>query len=608
MPDILNHVFFNIKKIITANLPFVILIAILFGYLIVRAVPENRWNGWKCCSTQMLLTARFWARDGLFNHYLLGLNQGYGKIIRYFDEPELQHHAHGAVASNLLAQKLYYTHYPSFYIAPLALMMKLGIDSLFVFKLLAIVTSLVGLAFFYAFIKLISNKLIAFITALYFALSPVFISNADIMEYLPIEDALGFSIMFLSIFFLSRLKLKKFAYYKTYLTVIWTLSFLLSLVSYNSIIFIFIWLAGLTAIYFWRANFTHKKIIFISFLAFWALAPILGVAIHLIQNAAYLGWSDMWLDIYGTYISAGNSAKLDLPTRTEGMIRPFFSITGIYNFYTLIAPYGVSKIKQIFLPNSIPLIYIFSFLTVFIIAIIIKIRKKLSGLYCPSLIIMLLLLAAPLSQTFFLPFVGYRDYMGRLAAPFVGIVIGSIAYNIFLLLKELNYLTLIKRFFLFFAFFIIGLLFAIQITLSFIQPLPTSLSNSEIRFTQYVKNITAGEKAVFMIDKRDMSVDDKELEMRKSYISSFNYFVGDYLIWAYYLDTPLLNFIKTDDLVKDLIFLEKRAEFPFIAVVTSDSKVLIDEIYQKLRANQLPLKPVVMVENRYLFIVSPSIP
>ena len=608
MSDILNHLFVSVKKTIAANLPFVILIAILFSYLAVRALPENRWNGWKCCSTQVLLTARFWARDGFFNHYLLGLNQGYGKIIRYFDEPELQHHAHGAVASNLLAQKLYYTHYPVFYIAPLAFMMKLGIDSLFVFKLMAIISSLAGLAFFYAFIKSISNKIAAFIATLYFAVSPVFTSNADILEYLPLEDVLGFSIMFLSIFFLSRLKLKKFAYYKTYFAVIWALSFLLSLVSYNSTIFIFIWLAGLTATYFWREKLFHKKIIFLSLLAFLASAPILGFAIHLIQNATYLGWSDMWLDIYGTYISAGNSVKLDFITRIEGVIRPFFSMTGIYNFYTLIAPYGLSKIKQIFLPNSIPLIYIFSFLTVFTIAIIVKIRKKLSGLYWPPLSITLLLLAAPLSQTFFLPFVGYRDYMGRLAAPFVGVLIGSVAYNTFLLLKEQNYLTLTKRFFLFFSFFAIGLLFAIQITLSFIQPLPTSLSNSEIRFTQYVKNITAGEKAVFMIDKRDMSVDDKELEMRKAYISSFNYFPKEYMIWAYFLDMPLLNFIKTEYLIKDLIFLEKRAEFPFTVIVTSDSKVLIDEIYQKLRANQLPLKPVEMVENRYLFIVSPSIP
>src|SRR3989344_1286863 len=167
MSDILNRLFVSVKKIITANLPFVILIAILFGYFTVRALPENRWNGWKCCSTQMLLTAGFWARDGLFNHYLLGLNQGYGKIVRYFDEPELQQHAHGAVASNLLAQKLYFTA------------------------------------------------------------SPVFMSNADIIEYLPLEDALVFSIMFLSIVFLNRLNLKNFNYYKTYLAAIWGASFLL---------------------------------------------------------------------------------------------------------------------------------------------------------------------------------------------------------------------------------------------------------------------------------------------------------------------------------------------------------------------------------------------
>lgn len=596
-----------LKKTITANLPFVVLIAILFSYLTVMALPENRWNGWKCCSTQMLLTARFWARDGLFNHYLLGLNQGYGKIIRYFDEPELQQHAHGAVASNLLAQKLYYTHYPSFYIAPLALMMKWGIDSLFIFKLLAIIASLFGLAFFYAFIKSITNKTVAFIAALYFALSPIFIGNADIMEYLPLEDALLFITMFISITFLIRLKFKKFNYYKTYLAAIWALSFLLSLVSYNTTIFIFIWLVGLTFIYLRRESPANKKFIFIFLASFFALAPISGFAAHFIQNAAYLGWSDAWLDIYGTYISSGNSAKLDLLTRTEGVIRPFFSMTGLYNFYTLMAPFGLSKIKQIFLPNSIPLAYILPFLALIIITIIVKIRKNLQSSNWPPLNITLLLLAAPLGQTLFLPWTGYRDYMGRLAAPFIGVIIGSVAYNIFLLIKERRYLSLVKKFILFTAFIVIILLFAIQITLSLARPLSFSLSDSEIRFTQYVKNMAAGEKAVFMIDKRDTSIDSEELKMRKAYISSFNYFINDYLIWAYYLDTPLLNFMKTEYLVKDLLFLEKRAEFPFSAIVTSDSGVVIDEIYQKLRAKRLPLKPIETVENRYIFIVSPSI-
>ncbi|MFH1990702.1 MAG: hypothetical protein ABIJ19_02495 [Patescibacteria group bacterium] len=593
-----------IRKIIIANLLFVILIAILFGYLTVRALPENSWNGWKCCSTQMLLTARFWARDGLFNHYLLGLNQGYGKIVSYFDEPELQQHAHGSVASNLLAQKLYYTHYPSFFIAPLALMMKWGISSLFIFKLIAIITSLAGLVFFYAFAKTISNKLVAFIAVLYFAVSPVFTSNADILEYLPLEDALRFFIMFISVLFLIRLESKKFGYYKTFLATIWASCFLLSLTSYNSTIFIFTWLAGLTVVYLWRTKFTHKKIIFISLLALLASAPIFGFAIHLVQNAAYLGWHDMWLDIYGTFMSIGNNTKLDILTRVEGIIRPFFSMTGIYNFYTLIAPLGFSKIKQVFLPHSIPLVYILLLLIIFIVAIIVKIRKKLQGLNWPSLNIMLLLLAAPLSQTFFLPFTGYRDYMGRLVAPFVGIVIGSIAYNSFLLLKERNSLSPIKRLFPFIALVVVALLFAIQITLSLVQSIPTPLSNSEIRFTQYVKNITAGEKAVFMINERDISVDNEEFEKRKAYISSFNYFT-DYMIWAYFLDMPLLNFIKTDYLIKDLLFLRKRAEFPFFAIVISDSNVLINEIYKKLRANQLPLKPIEKIENQYFFIIPP---
>lgn len=597
-----------LRKIITANLPFVILIAILFSYLTVMALPENRWNGWKCCSTQMLLTARFWARDGLFNHYFLGLNQGYGKIIRYFDEPELQQHSHGAVASDLLAQKLYYTHYPSFYIAPLALMMRWGIDSLFIFKLLAIVTSLAGLAFFYAFIKSISNKIAAFIAALYFALSPIFIGNADIVEYLPLEDALLFMTMFVSAVFLIRLRLKKYDYYKTYLAVIWALSFLLSLVSYNTTIFIFIWLVGLTLIYLWREKPVRKKIIFIFLFALWALAPVLGFAIHFIQNAAYLGWSDAWLDIYGTYLGAGNSTKLDLLTRTEGVIRPFFSMTGIYNFYTLMAISGLSKIKRIIFPHSIPLAYVVPFLAIFIVAIIIKIRKNLKSSNWPPLNITLLLLTAPLGQTLFLPWTGYRDYMGRLTAPFTGVIIGSVAYNIFLLLKERKYLSWVKKFFLLVAIIVIISLFAIQILLSWAMPLSFSLSDSEIRFTQYVKNVIAGEKAVFMIDAKDTAVSDEELKMRKARISSFNYFIRDYLIWAYYFDMPLLNFTKTEFLVKDLLFLEKRAEFPFSAIVTSDSESLIDEIYEKLRAQQLPLKPIETVENRYLFIVYPSVP
>lgn len=605
MSDVLSRLFSSIKKTVATNLPFVILIVILFGYLVVRGLPENRWNGWKCCSTQVLLTARFWARDGFLNHYILQINQGYGKTVRFFDEPGLQHHAHGTVAGNLLgAQKLYYTHYPSFYIIPIALLMKLGVNSLFVFKLLAIIASLFGLIFFYAFAKLISNKAVALIATLYFAVSPIFTGYADILEYLPLEDMLRFLIIFLSILFLIRLKLKKFDYYKTCLGTIWISYFLLSLTSYNSTVFIFIWLLGLTLICLWHAPINGKKLVFIFLTILWASAPILGFGMQLIQNAAYFGWRNVWLDIYGTFISVGNNANLDFLTRIEGIIRPLFSMTGIYNFYTLLTPLGIAKIKQAFLPHSIPLVYVLLLLVIPIIVAIVKIRKLKSSSW-PSLSIMLLLIAAPLSQTLFLPLTGYRDWMSRLFAPFVGIIIGSITYNSFLIFKEYN-LNFIKKFLIVLVFVFVMLLFIIQITLSYTQvvaPSNSPLSDSDITFSRYVKNIDSGEKAIFMINKRDISIDKKQLEIRKVYISPFNYFT-DYMNWAYFFDAPLLNFIKTDDLVKDLLFLRKRAEFPFTAIITSDNKSLINEVYKKLNANRLPLKPIEEFENRYFFTIS----
>lgn len=606
MPDTLNRLFSTIKKTITANLPFVILIAILSGYLTVRALPENNWNGWHCCSTQALLTARFWARDGFLNHYFLQISQGYGKIVRYFDDPELQHHAHSnpAIGGLLKVQKLYYTHYPSFYIVPIALLMKLGINSLFIFKLLAIIASLAGLVFFYAFAKLISNKIIALIAVFYFAVSPIFISFADILEYLPLEDALRFLIMFLSILFLRRLKLKSLGYYKTFLGVIWVSYFLLSLTSYNSTVFIFTWLAGLTAIYLWRANIVYKKTVFVSLLALWVSAPVLGFAIHLIQNVVYLGWHNMWLDIYGTFTSVGNSAGLDLLTRIEGIIRPFFSATGIYNFYTLAAPFGLSKIKQVIMPLSIPLVYILPFLMVFVIMIIVKIRKFKSSNW-PFLGIILLLLAAPLSQTFFLPLTGYRDQMGRLAAPFIGIIIGSVTYYTFSFWRKWGGLILAKKIFLFIISIVLMSLFAIQITLSFVQavsPSSSPLSDSDIAFTQYVKNITAGEKAVFMINTFDTQIPEEELKKRWAQYNPIHY-QGNYKIWEYYFDMPLLNFTKTSYLIRDLLFLEKRAEFPFTAIVTSDDNILISELYEKLQFKRLPLSPIKILENRYYFLI-----
>lgn len=602
------------KPILAANLPFVILIIILFGYLTVRALPENHID---LDSAQALLAARYWARDGFTKHYFLQLPSGYGKIVRYFDEPELQQHAGGTITGSLIGNKIYYTRYPSFYIIPTALIMKLGIKSLFLLRLLPIVVSILSLIFLYIFIKLITNKVIAFIAALYFGISPIFITSADSLYYYPFEDMWRFLILMLSI-----LAIKKFKYHSKpdlretkiiwYLLFIWIAYFLMALTSFDSTFFIFIWLSGLSLYYFYNLNNlskSHKIKLFLFFIALWSSAPIFAFAIQQIQNAAYLGWHNVWPNIYGAFVAAGNNSKLDFYFRSESLIRPFFSMIGLLNFYTLIAPLGIAKLKQGFIASSIPtaaILPIFIFLAMFSI---IKL-KKITAVAMPKKSILTLLTVAPLVQTFILPFTGFRDYMGRLTAPFIGIIIGIMVWMLFLAFTKNNSLTVLnKMLFLILAIFI-TMLFAIQVILN-IEPRLYSayapLPDNEITFSKSMQNIVAGEKAVFMINTADTQVSTKELEKRySSLISPRNYFISHYMIWEYYFDMPLLNFTRTSYLIKDLLFLEKRTDYPFTAIVTSDNLVLITEVYKNLKIKQFSLSKMEKMNNRYFFTVGPK--
>jgi len=161
-----------IKRVIAANLLFAIFLTVIATFLIIRALPENHMD---MASAQTILAVRWWARDGFLVHYFLQLPSGYGKLVKYFDDPQLQQHAKGSINGSLIGSKIYYTRYPSLYILPIALTMKLGINNLFLLRLWAIVASLLSLIFFYAFLKLITNKIVAFTAALYFGISPIFI-------------------------------------------------------------------------------------------------------------------------------------------------------------------------------------------------------------------------------------------------------------------------------------------------------------------------------------------------------------------------------------------------------------------------------------------------
>lgn len=595
----------TIKNFIKDNRLFVIFLIIITLILLVRALPENHLD---FTSTDTLLSARWWAREGFSRHYFLQLVAGYGKVVRYFDEPELNDHASGSVLG-VGQHKLYAAHYPSMAVVPVAFLMNIGIKKIFLLRLPAIVASIFGLVFLYAFIKkLFSNKYIALIAAFYFGISPIFIKWADSIDFIPLGDFWSFLILLLSInafqYFNNNQEPFKTKKACLYLSAIWISQLLLLLSSYHATFFTFAWLLGLTAFYIYKNRSIKHRILFFLLLAlFWASAPIIGFALRMLQSVWYLGWQGAWVDVLSIFFAAGNREGLGFITRLEGMIKPFFSMTGLLNIYAVLAPLGLSKLKNIIIGARISPLYVLSLLTILGAVIALKLKKN-TNYKIPHPYLITLLAAAPLVETFFLPFTGYRDYMGRLVAPFIGIIIGILAWMLFLAFKKKSLTTFSKFLFSFFSLIII-LLFIIQIVLnnySYLYIPYAPIPDNDIVFAKAMQNIGNGEKAVFMINTYDTQIPEEELKKRGAQYDPAHY-QGNYKIWEYYFDMPLLNFTNTSYLIKDLLFLKRRAEFPFTAIITSDDLNLINKLHEKLNLKQLSLSSVKTLYNRYFFIV-----
>ncbi|GEM_PF-1347384 len=595
------------KKILTANLLFVIFLAIMASILIVLAVPENTMD---VDTAQTLLSARYFARDGFLKHYFLQLPSGYGKITQYFEE--LQQHAGGDVNGSLIGKKLYYTHFPSFYIIPTALMMKLGIENLFSLRLLYIIFSLLSLTFLYVFIKIITNKYIGFIAVLYFDISQNFLAYAKVINFVPVENMLRFLILMLSIFAINHIKSATASSKITrrYILSIWLFYFLLAITSYNSTFFIFAYLVGLSTIYIYKLPISHKIRTLSLLVILWASAPVLGFALQVIPNMAYLGWHNFWLDIKGAFIASGNSSKISFISRiTDYSIRPFVIMSGLYNFYilTVWSPYSkiqsalsvlysLPKIKRHFLPSSTPIAFILPFMIALVIVAFYKL-KKISGYVIHSLEIPTLLLIASFAQTLLLPIGSVRDDAASMTAPIIGIIIGSLVWMLFLAFSKVKFGG--KILIIFMSVMVLSL-FAVQIVLdtsSYFGPNHIPLSNNEISFAKNMQKVAEGEKAVFMVNTFDTQLSEAELKHRFATIDPKE-FVTHYRNYEYYFDMPLLNFTKTSYLVKDLLYLKKRADFPFTAIITSDNLDLINEL--RLNLKHLSLTPVKVVSNMNL--------
>jgi len=536
------------------HLPFIFLILILAVYLDTKAIPENGWDGWRA-DAQVLLSAKHWANDGFFKSYFLFLPQGYSKTVRYFDDPELRQHARGITTGGFIGKRLYYTHYPFGYIIPSALLMKLGIESRFWFRLLEILFSLIGLVFLYWVFNLISNHWVAFLGVLYYSVSTLFLDYADSLAAMPLEEFLRAIIIFLSILVLKNGQKK----YLNYL--IWIFYFILSLSSYDSTFFIFAWLVGLDILFNKKFNW--------RLWTFWAAAPILAFAVQLLQNYLYLGWHNMLLDLYGTFkVQMVGSRSGFLTSHLKRLIEPFSWFFGVkWYLGILISIIGIAAIK--FIKKYSPLVV-----------------SEVEPNDILDLRFLYLGFVATLFNFLFFPSLFF--YQGRLVAVFGSLLIGILTVNLFKTIRQKN---LIPRYILVFGIFILVLgLWFIQgkRTYAYIKNWPNNIWPAEsIGFNKKIKNLVSGDKVIFQMYGLDREITGSD---RYPMAASED---------EYYINAPILGFTNTKDLIRDFSYLKKRSEFPFNSIVIADQKSTIEKIKTKLKLKESFSK----IDNEFILII-----
>ncbi|HEY4499707.1 MAG TPA: hypothetical protein VJH70_01035 [Candidatus Paceibacterota bacterium] len=361
-------------------------------YLGTRITREEGWDNWDFGSAQTMLTVRHWARDGFLKNYLLFIPSGYHPNIAILDYPEFRFLADGLKTGALIGIRLYYTHYPSGYLVPHGVLAALGADSRVWFRALALLFSYGSVLWLAGFIHLIAGRRwwITILAVFYYTTSTTFLGYADSLANIPVDDFFKFAILFLSVYAIEQSQFRQIE--GKWKKGIWALYFLLAISSYDSTFFIFAWLCAWD---WWRNRKFHWK----EYLV-WASAPIAAFVTQILQNAWYLGWRDMFLDLWGAFAFRASQAPAVLDSLPMG----------VKNIVAALSTIGyLTDIRTRFI---IPLLLIIMFL-IYRWKIIDRAR----------LIIISILLFSGLLYTAMVPIVGTFGYQGRQVTPAIVLLI-----------------------------------------------------------------------------------------------------------------------------------------------------------------------------------------
>lgn len=374
-----------------------VLLASLFGALSIQAVDPDRWSDWSFGEAQVMLSLRQWDEQGWIANRFLLLPQGYARPIRHLDDPDLRQHAHGIApgSSPRVGARLWYTHYPAGYLVPYAALSRLGLGGMARWRLLSLVMSVGALLLMYLAFARLASPPAAFAAVLFYALSPAFLGYADAVANQPFDDLLRFGFL-LAVVLSTRAATPGAR--RAALVAAWGLEFLLSLGSFDSVFFLYLWLIGWDLID--TRRFRWRK-----YLVF-ACAPVAAHGLQLLQNVWYLGWETAMIDIAGTFVH--KSAAVSTPWMGRGGIGAIArSAAAVFGF--------------LYDPAWLLAVLAAVFVAWYALA-----AERRAGSPSPSVLALLFLCG--LAFEVVLPHTAWMPYEGRQMAPFAALLVGGLTW------------------------------------------------------------------------------------------------------------------------------------------------------------------------------------
>lgn len=575
----MNRPVFSLKNLAIWHVFFTILILCVLIFLSIRALDKYRWSDWGFGDAQTMLSLNQWDKDGWFTNRFLFLPQGYFKGIHILDEPELRHHAHGICpeASPRIGPRLWYTHYPPGYLIPYAFLFKLGLNNIFFMRMLSIFFSIGALVLMYILFSKITSPAISYIAVLFYGLSHTFFGYADTIANQPIDDLLRFAFMLLIVISTRTTSFKK---RKVLMLSAWVTEFLLSLSSFDSIFFIYLWLIAWDFLE--RRGFRWK-----TYLVF-GVAPLAAFFLQFLQIAWYLGLNNAIIDIKDTFLQRS------------------WSMAGL-NRFNLFYHVLLKLLNILYKPISLVLL-----LLIFYIVYLKFIRDKDRDRELPSLRLLILLFLCGMPFIFLIPYTAAMSYEVRLIAPSIALLIGGVTYLFFKNLKNIFRGNLNHK-----KKSIVGYKHKLTIAYVLSSGIVVSLFWFYFVFNDRkpVYNVKEGHHDILLAEKIKsiptqyepviFDIGGFQLFWNPNYVPGYPQI---HPITEYYIGSkPILCFTQPEGLVSDLLYMTSHSKYKFSPVLITGNLEYLEKILNILREkNTLKCEPVekYIIMNKYVIILT----